>query len=227
MGWIRRRWRRLLVGTIVGAVVVAGGLVAAVAAGLLLHDTSTPSSVAEAVRLFRIAVPHPAGVEGVYLYRTSGEESVDALRGAHHTYPATTTITVARTACGLRLTWRALETRSDAWTICGGRIQQIDEVHTFFGSRDETIYVCHGSLACRSGRGRLTGTLVSKGGSLALRGRITGGDSGTETIVWRFGHGGVPERVTLESSTSRPLFIGRVRYRERAELRLSSATPRR
>ena len=101
-------------------------------------------------------------LDGVYLYATKGGESVDALGGAHHRYPATTTITAMGAPCGVKLRWDALQGRSTTWTLCstkaGVELGTEEVVHTFFGQADDTTYACAGSellrsgtLACRSG----------------------------------------------------------------------------
>ena len=59
-------------------------------------------------------LPNP----GVYLYRTTGFESIDAVGGSRHDYPEQTTITVVRQGCGVMLTWDVLQERSDMWNLC-------------------------------------------------------------------------------------------------------------
>jgi hypothetical protein len=57
-------------------------------------------------------------------------------------------------------------------------------------------------------------------------GRVTGGDSGTETTDWWLDErSGLPLRIGLSSRTSRSILIGNVHYREDADLRLRSMTP--
>src|SRR5262245_41031561 len=107
----QHRWRRLLLGLVIAFALIAGAVVAAVAAGFILHDTAKPVSIQDVVRQFREAVQKPGQLEGVYLYSTRGEESVDALGGATHHYPARTTITVVEVPCGVRLQWQPLEER--------------------------------------------------------------------------------------------------------------------
>jgi hypothetical protein len=143
-------------------VVLAGVLLASGALALswyfVLRDTSEPASLREAVRRFReenraatgplpVATPEP----GVYVYATSGSESVDVLFGASHEYPEQTTITVEQGGCGLLLRWDALSTRSTTWEVCpssaGWAIRKYSEVHRFFGQTERTTYVCDaGSL---------------------------------------------------------------------------------
>ncbi len=79
------------------------GVAVALAWSLLVHDTSEPASVQAAVARFRAddrpavgVVSAPTPEPGVYIYATSGSESVDALLGSTHTYPQQTTITVQK-----------------------------------------------------------------------------------------------------------------------------------
>ena len=222
---------------------VSGGLAAAWAGGLILHDSARPASVKEALRRFRARDARPGPADGVYLYATAGSESVDALGGARHVYPATTTVTAISTGCGVELRWASLEDRSTTWLLCGDRLDLVGstEVHRFFGQRDRTAYRCTGSVLrpaaasasfrCRSGSGVENGRVLLVGqarGELHVRteGRVTGGDRGAETVDWWLARGSaIPTRITLTSRTSRKVFLGRVHYREDVDLRLSSAGP--
>jgi hypothetical protein len=126
----RRLW---LVATGVG---LAGVAVAGFLAWRAYRDTSTEVAVDAVVDEFRAATTdgpattapattapatsapvettHPAAPSrrlpspGVYVYATTGSESVDALAGTDHDYPAETTITVLRAGCGVVLRWVAL-----------------------------------------------------------------------------------------------------------------------
>jgi hypothetical protein len=240
---VRPRLPRLVVGVAFGFVVVSGGLAAAWAGGLILHDTSRPASVEQALARFRASDPVPSAADGVYLYATAGSESVDALGGARHVYPATTTVSAIRTGCGVRLRWAALEDRSTTWLLCGPRLdlRTSEEMHRFFGQRDRTAYSCRGSalrpsgatrsFRCRSGSGVENGRIVVVGteaGVLHVRttGHVSGGDRGTEDVDWWLAPGSaIPTRIVLTSRTSRKVFIGRVHYREDVDLRLRSRTP--
>jgi hypothetical protein len=219
-------------------VVVPGGLAAAWAGGLILRDSSRPETVQEALRLFHAADLSPGGIDGVYLYTTSGSESVDALGGAHHLYPPTTTVTAVAKSCGVELRWASLEDRSTTWLLCGARLDLVrsDEVHRFFGQRDETVYACTGSVlrsktarpfSCRSGSGVERGRVVVVGpGHVRTVGLVSAGDRGTETVDWWFEPTSViPARIAMTSRTSRKTFLGRVHYREDVDLRLSSREP--
>ena len=171
----RRRRLRILLGVAIVLVLVAGGLVAAFETGLLLHDTATPVSIAEVVTRFRQQAHSAKGFDGVYVYVTHGEESIDALGGAHHRYPKRTSITAVGVKCGLMLHWDALKERTATWTLCttprGLELQGFGVSHEFFGQGDSTSYACAGSVLlpldesvgaessfhCRSDRGREAG----------------------------------------------------------------------
>lgn len=213
------RRRRLLRPKVLAAAgialaLVAGGLAAAVASGLLLHDTSRPASVAEALQRFRLEDPHPGRGEGLYLYATTGGESLDVLKGVTHRYPETTSVALTHVGCGARLRWQALEERSMTWLLCRGKggpaLRSIEEVHSFFGQTDHTTYLCGTAawplheppgtvrrFACRSARGREQGVAllvgdetVAVGGThlnavhIRTTAQVSGGDHGTETIDW-------------------------------------------
>jgi len=241
--------RRIAIACGVGLLVVVG---VAAAGGFLLHDTAKPASIQDAVQRFQAGGAGGGRLDGVYVYATKGGESIDALGGAHHRYPSTTSVTAVGAACGLKLRWDALRGRSTTWTLCttrdGVELGTEEVVHTFFGQADDTVYTCagsellrSGSFACRSARGREDGTVRILGRrSLEVGGkavnvlhvrtvaRISGGDQGSETVDWWLGTAtGLPIQVGFTSRTSRKTFVGRVHYAEDAELRLLSLTPRR
>jgi hypothetical protein len=83
---------------------------------------------------------------GVYTYRTSGRESIDALGGRSHRYPDVSTITVTREGCGVLVNWRPLRERWDATALCpsarGLELRVDANHHEFFGITDERDFVC-------------------------------------------------------------------------------------
>ncbi|MGD9700948.1 MAG: hypothetical protein AB7Q42_03245 [Acidimicrobiia bacterium] len=60
------------------------------------------------------ALPAP----GVYVYATSGGDSIDAVGGVQHDYPATTTITVTPADCGVLQRWDVVAERWEEWRRC-------------------------------------------------------------------------------------------------------------
>jgi hypothetical protein len=84
---------------------------------------------------------------GVYRYRTTGGEQIDALGGTSHEYPAETTITVVTEGCGVRLRWDALRERREEWSLCvtaDGIELQPDAVqfHEFYGQGEAEQLTC-------------------------------------------------------------------------------------
>jgi hypothetical protein len=89
------------------------------------------------------ATPEP----GVYRYRTTGREDIDALGGTGHTYPDETTITVIEADCGVTLRWDALRERRDEWGLCavadGIELHPTSvQFHEFYGQSEEELVVC-------------------------------------------------------------------------------------
>jgi hypothetical protein len=145
---IRRIWwlELLVVGVVVG--LLLGGF-------FKLRDRAVPVTVAQAVADFReqgeAAEPSANETssiqeEGVYVYATTGSETVDALSGARHPYPAQTTVTVTQEGCGLRTIWRPLEQRTDDGITCVQSDQLLVDrfitSHEFFQKRDRRDFRC-------------------------------------------------------------------------------------
>lgn len=89
---------------------------------------------------------------GVYVYRTSGYEHVDALTGARHDYPEETTISYTPSGCGLVEKWAPLAERADERLLCdgahGNEVKWFDSRHEFFGQKDNRRLTCQeGALA--------------------------------------------------------------------------------
>jgi hypothetical protein len=137
---------------VVLGVVAAVGIAAAVTWRVVLRDTAEPASIADALARYRAAASAAVtGIPpGVYVYATTGFESISALGGTRHDYPRRSTITVTEAPCGMQLRWDVLRTRSTTWTVCTGRpsgevVQQLggwQEAHVFFGQDDRTDWDC-------------------------------------------------------------------------------------
>jgi hypothetical protein len=134
---------------LVGVAAAAGiAAAAAVVWAVALRDTAEPVSVDEVVDRYRAraASGDTAIPAGVYVYETSGEESISALGGTTHEYPLESTITVTPARCGMTLTWDALEERASAYTICdeGEELSLLEwtERHRFFGQDDRNDWRC-------------------------------------------------------------------------------------
>lgn len=109
--------------------------------------TTPPLTTAPPASTSTTVAPTSLPAPGVYVYATTGQESVDALNGASHTYPAQTTITVVNGGCGVLLRWAPLVERYDEWDLCprpGGGLGTTGytTVHTFFGQNDTEHYAC-------------------------------------------------------------------------------------
>ncbi len=147
-----RRWPWIAAGSVV-VVAVAGG----VFFWLTTRDEVTDVSVDSAVSRFDdgdgssgttvvgvggLTLPAP----GVYTYTTSGSESVDALGGTTHTYPASTALTVKASGCGVTVTWEPLEHRTETWTACltddGVTVASYGSEHEFFQNDNTTAMTC-------------------------------------------------------------------------------------
>jgi hypothetical protein len=226
----------------------------------VLHDGSDPISVEEAVESFASdASPRGggAGLEpGVYVYATSGGETIDALIGSSHDYPPETTITVVRGGCGILLRWRPLAGRSTTWELCPEngdvRLAGYRETHTFFGQTERTDYRCVPGSAwltveraptrrCTTGEtdetSRVevltTSEVIDIGGTVAEAVRIrteltlSGRTTGTGVIdAWLLADG-LPARLVIQNDNSSESPIGDVSYTEEADLRLLSLEPQR
>jgi hypothetical protein len=223
-----KRLKRVVIWLCAGVVALVSALVIAWAGGFILHDSSQAASVKQALRDFRAGKYGTSGLNGVYLYATSGSESIDALGGASHTYPATTSITAIEVPCGIQLRWAALEGRSTIWTFCstglGTELRLSNERHSFFGQSDHTTYTCSNRLLlpkepksggaypfrCRSQQGG------SETGEVRVLGRVAlkVGDSQVQSLHSRSSltiHGGDSGSETidwwLDTATSLPLRV--------------------
>lgn len=129
------------------------------------------------------ASPAPDQVEpGVYRYDTEGFEEVDALGGARHEYPASSTVTYSRAGCGTEERWQPLEERVGVTLTCAGaegeEVRSTYQQREFFGQSQSESYTCSpGALImprdARPGR-TWTGTCRSDDSTFVLRGRVVG-----------------------------------------------------
>jgi hypothetical protein len=180
------RRTRIVLGAVVGAVVVVAAA-AAFVFGVVLRDTAEPASVADAVARYRAAAaagetPIPPGV---YVYATTGEESISALGGTTHRYPARSTITVTTAPCGMTLRWDVLKTRTTTWEICAeGEQQEVAswvERHVFFGQDDRTTWRCVGWTWLPGPGSEERAPLECDGGDTTMSGAVE--DLGVETLT--------------------------------------------
>jgi hypothetical protein len=250
--------RRLLLAAAV--IATAGAAVAAVWAFVLRGDDD-PVPVTEAVARFRASGKGSAEVEGgpepgVYVYRTSGFEEIDALVGSRHDYPAVTTITATAGGCGIELTWNALGGRSTTWEICrsdgGWRLAGYRETHRFFGQTERTEYRCDAGSAWLPAGDSVAARRCTTGetdeSSQVRAGAVEQVDAGGDEVsaapvhvdlelsgrtegdgaidAWLL-ENGLPVRLVLVNDNRTGSAIGDVRYTERAELELESLEPRR
>lgn len=244
----------ILIGVAAAAGVVAAG---AVVWAVVLRDTAEPIAVEDVVERYRAAAfrGDTAIPAGVYVYETSGEESISALGGTTHEYPVESTITVTKDDCGMTLTWDVLEERSSTYTVCGDDDQSLpewSERHRFFGQDDKSVWRCDDvpwlpaadagaelPYRCESADTVQEGTLtvvglepVVVGGATieALRLRVEAEETGAArgTLVeerWLEPATGLPLRVDYRVETANDSPIGDVSFEERYELSLTSLQP--
>lgn len=164
---LRRRW---LVGGLLGIAIVV--LAAVIVRSVFFRDGTHAVPTDEVIDVFRAStstIEEPASTtsttevatstssaattapplveQGIYRYKTTGSENIDALDGASHDYPSETTITVVASGCGMHVRWDALRERRDEWALCSsseGIELQPDGVqyHEFFGQPDEEAVSC-------------------------------------------------------------------------------------
>jgi hypothetical protein len=163
---VHRHGKRNVVVVALG--VVFFGLAVVVVRDVWLTDSSEVVPIEEAVDRYRgettesselpteESTPHQPQVSlpepGVYRYRTTGGESIDAMGGVTREYPAETAITVTPRGCGVHLSWNPLEERRDEWELCtpGLAVELQPEgaqFHEFFGQAQLDEIRCDGVAA--------------------------------------------------------------------------------
>jgi hypothetical protein len=152
------------------------------AASTTTPTTSNPAAAAATTSPTTTAplavLPQP----GVYTYATSGNDGVDALGGARHQYPATTTITVTPSGCGVVQRWVAAVERWDETTTCatagGTNLVHFTGFHRFFGGDSYDDYSCTGEpRPVRAAAGTTwTVTCVASDETTVHRGTVVGSE---------------------------------------------------
>jgi hypothetical protein len=141
---------------VVVAFLVAIGVVAVLA--FLLRDTTTPIEAGELSAGFSGEVGTAPGEPGIYRYRTSGFETIDALQGARHDYPSETFMTITAGECGPIVRWDALAERWISWQHCGPdlAIDRSGSYHEWFGIPDLEVESCDPPRPVRGEPGSVT-----------------------------------------------------------------------
>jgi hypothetical protein len=119
---------------------------------------------------------------GVYTYATTGHEEVSALGGSTHSYPATTTMSVAGTGCAQTARWDALKERYDQFGLCavgqGIGASSVIAYHQFFGQEDKKTYACGPGTMLRPDSKQAgttaSGTCSGSGAKIVIGTRILG-----------------------------------------------------
>ncbi len=197
----------------------------------------TPVSVSDVLGRFRSADPpaprqQDGPATGVYVYATTGWERVSAGNITHH-YPARTTLTVAGSACGLRLRWDALAGRYAELQLCrtagGWELRHYVDVHAFLNVQDVHDYSCSGFpvVVCRTDSGDVLTSTVTEVAARHVRitQQATGKSVSTGVIEAWLLPNGLPRRVTVDDQGAQTVLGAKVTYTESAEFTLTSTTP--
>lgn len=254
----RRRHRRLLLTLgAIGTVLVAGTGIAY----LVLSRPPAPVSIPDVIHHYRSTHPSPEAVPsgrlpaprpGVYIYATTGRESIST--GAAHTYPPRTTLTVTNAGCGFRARWDALDGRWQQWQLCatanGWRLTSFVDSHKFLYLQDVHRYRCTGGpwtmsapvvTTCDTGKSVLTstarvvgheklavGTATVSTVHVQIEQRATGSSLSTGSVeLWLRASSGLPIREEIHDTGSQVVLGSTITYRESATFALESLRPRR
>jgi hypothetical protein len=100
------------------------------------------------------AAPEDSQPVGVYSYATRGFERLSAVVASRHDYPARSTVTVARTGCGVSERWEPRPERSSEWRFCldakRWRLDALLDYHEFFGQAVRQEFACDGPFVPRA-----------------------------------------------------------------------------
>jgi hypothetical protein len=256
---VRRRYEQAAGPTTAVPAPAAPGVATSVApteAATTSEATSTTASrpgsnAVLAAKELRAVLPRP----GVYVYATHGGDSVDALSGDHHTYPATTTLTVTASGCGVVERWDVAKERWEESQRCiegdavrTGSFTTYDE---FFGQNQTDAYTCSGDArpldAARGATWATTclepgttevhhGTVVGvepmqvgtvNVSTLHVRITIDSGQASDSQVTDSWFQAGTDFLVAQQTSnrTSNPSPVGAVTYHEDYEIHLTSFEP--
>ncbi len=109
-------------------------------------DEQTPSP--------RPTAPADSQPIGVYSYATRGFERLSATFATRHDYPSPSTVTVARTGCGVSERWEPRPERSAEWRFCldagRWRLDALFDYHEFFGQAVRQEFLCDGPFVPRA-----------------------------------------------------------------------------
>jgi len=218
---------------------------------------ATTTTAVSASPTTTIAVPAPPvqPAPGIYRYTTTGGDAVDALGGASHQYPATSTITVTVDGCATTQRWTAAAERWDELTTCaadgGVQLQRFVSLHRFFGADDTETATCDGqarpleatagttwTARCVDGDETATWTGTVIGTETAMVGgqsvdvehvvvTIDDGDArdSQRTETWYLAGTDLVVRRISDIATTEGSLVGDVHYTEHYEMTLESLSP--
>jgi hypothetical protein len=232
------------------AVATTGPEVATTSTDSVATSTSdSPATTAAAATTARLPD------SGVYVYATTGRDSVDALNGDHHDYPETTTITVSSSDCGVLQRWDVLVQRWEEWQRCadGSSVREPSRTtfDEFFGQSQTDSFTCTGdprpvdappgttwTTSCAQdadieiSEGVVVGTEdltvgTSTVSTLHVRVTVTNEPDGDKQVTETWYQVGTDLVIaqTGEAATSNPSPVGTVHYTENYEIHLTSLTP--
>ncbi len=213
----------------------------------VLLSTTTVATASQVAPL----LPAP----GVYVYATTGGDSVDALNGDRHVYPASTTVTVVAESCGVTQRWDVAVQRWEQWTRCvqGNGIAESSRINydEFFGRGQTDAFRCDGlsrpvdaaagaewTATCRQGdtvqtvRGVVVGEEDMRVGNRPVvtthvRVTIDNGHPADAQITdtWFLRGSDLIVAQSARNTTTNSTFVGDVHYRENYLITLTSLEP--
>ncbi len=240
------KWMSVVIAGVVVCVVVVTGW-------WVFRDTSTPIGVDEVSGRFESAAGSAPGDPGVYRYRTTGFEQIDALSGARHEYPSETFMTITAGDCGPVVRWDALSERWIDWEHCGPdlAVTRSATYHEWFGIPDLENEVCVEPRPIGGVTGEVTTTVCDADGLLETYevtivgsevrdvagvptetihirriSSLSGASTGTAEIdVWRASGTVLVVRMQVTRRSVTPSAVGDVTYSEEFVLDLVGLTP--